>query len=239
VSGRKDPLPGSLAKAAIGRFESTLPPIGEARRDFARIFFADERKIFVVAPGMHGMRPVQPTTGPRSAHIGDMSEQVVEKAISLFGERLTTQLEQALGVLDSEVTSKLIERAVASMTVNVGISFAVQMSLMPAFLQPAFLIVILGGSLGQPLQARVATYGFIAERPQQICGDRPESKRTPFCVRLLSPDLLAAEEDSCSGWEVQYNAKEVQTSTITQAVEMDMHKVREAIKTSRWDPLLR
>merc|ERR1719343_410682 len=99
------------------------------------------------------------------------------------------------------------------------------MKLLPMFLQPIFLIVI----LGQPLQAKAATYGFVAERPQQVLGDRPETKRTPFCVRLMSPDLLStvADEDLSKNWELEYSAMEVQTSTITQAVEMDMPKVRE------------
>merc|ERR1719291_82162 len=118
-----------------------------------------------------------------------------------------------MGGIPAELLETLALRAIASMTVNVGIDFAVQMKLMPMFLQPAFLIVL----LGEPLQARAATYGFVAERPQQICGDRPESKRTPFCVRLLSPDLLAVSgEEDCKNWEVQYSAMEVHTSTITQ-----------------------
>jgi len=231
---KKDALPALLSKSSSGSFQSALPPPAEGRRDFARIFFADERKIFVVAPGMPSMRPIQPTTGPSSAHIGDMSEQVVERAISLFSESLGTQLTQALGAskLDAQELGTLIDRAIASMTVNIGIDFALHMKLLPMFLQPAFLIVL----LGHPMQARGATYGFVAEAPHQICGDRPESKRTPFCVRLLSPNLLA--EDIGSHWEVQYNAMEVHTSTITQAVEMDMPKIRAAIQDARWDPLL-
>merc|ERR1740121_2611667 len=110
------------------------------------------------------------------------------------------------------------------------------MNLMPTFLQPAFVVAV----VGQPLQAKTATYGFIAERPDQISGDRPESKRTPFCVRLTSPDLLAAESDAdvANNWEVDYNAFEMCTASITQAIEMDMPKVREAIQTSCWRPLL-
>lgn len=237
--GAKEALPPLLAAATAGRFQSQLPPKSEGHRDFARIFFADERKIYVFAPGMPSMRPLQPTTGPSSAHIGDMSEQVVNMAVSLFSESLQMHLRQALGssAPDSDVQEILVSRAIASMTVNIAIDFALHMKLLPMFLQPAFLILV----MGKPLQARAVSYGFVAERPQQICGDRPESKRTPFCVRLMSPNLLTAtaDEDLCKNWEVEYSAMEVFTSTITQAVEMDMPKIREAINTSTWDPLLR
>merc|ERR1740117_2837146 len=107
------------------------------------------------------------------------------------------------------------------------------MKLMPTFLQPGFVII----ALGEPLQARVAIYGFVAERPQQVAGDRPESKRTPFCVRLLSPNLLEAapESDGVTGWQVDYRVREVQASTIMQAVELELPKLKEATAAGRWD----
>jgi hypothetical protein len=234
-------LPPSLASAPMGRFNSALPPLGEGRRDFARIFFADERKIFLMAKGMPGMRPLQPTTGPSSAHIGDMSEEVVARAETLFTESLTRLLSQAgfTSAPDPHTVDILRSRATAAMTVNVGMDFALHMKLMPTFLQPFFLIVV----LGEPLEARAATYGFVAEKPQQIAGDRPESKRTPFCVRLLSPNLLGASAAKCvdagDDWEVQYNARVVQASSIMQAVEMEMPKMRDATAAGSWDVMLK
>ena len=35
---------------------------------------------------------------------------------------------------------------------------------------------------------RVATYGFVGSPAK---GDRPDRKSTPFCLRLLSPDILS------------------------------------------------
>mmetsp|Transcript_46722 Transcript_46722/g.99968 ORF Transcript_46722/g.99968 Transcript_46722/m.99968 type:complete len:254 (-) Transcript_46722:110-871(-) len=237
AGGKKEPLPTALKAAPTGRFQSSLPPLAEGRRDFARIFFASERKIFVVAKGLPSIRPIQPTTGPSSAHIGDMSDVVVERAVALFGESLKSQLSQASDKVRLEATllQQLIDRAIACMTVNVALDFATQMKLLPMFMQPAFLIVL----LGEPLEARAATYGFVAEKPTQIQGDRPESKRTPFCVRLLSPDLLSnsCDEDAGKKWEVDYSATEVSTASISQAIELDMPKVREAINADRWDAM--
>merc|ERR1719443_2707090 len=123
---------------------------------------------------MASMRPLQPTAGPSSAHIGDLNEQVVERATSLFLEVVTTQLAQVFGTApDPTLVENLCAKAMLAMTVNVGLDFALHMEMLPTFLQPFLLVIV----LGEPLQARVATYGFVAQRADQITGDRPDSKR--------------------------------------------------------------
>lgn len=225
-------LTGKAKASPSGRFQSVLPPSGEGRRDFARIFFANERKIFIAAHGMPSMRPLQPTAGPSSAHIGDLNEQVVERATSLFNEVVTAQLIQVLGTApDPAIVESLCSKAMLAMTVNVGLDFALHMEMLPTFLQPFFLIIV----LGEPLQARVATYGFVAQRPDQIKGDRPESKRTPICVRLLSPDLVAQVDGQ--SWQVDYRIREVRTTAIMQAVEGDFNSVREATNSGSFKSL--
>merc|ERR1719443_2379922 len=73
-----------------------------------------------------------------------------------------------------------------ALTVNIGVDFALHNDLMPTFLQPVFVIVV------QSLEdVRVLTYGFVAQTPDQVVGDRPDSKRTPFSVRLITDNLLA------------------------------------------------
>mmetsp|Transcript_112710 Transcript_112710/g.218407 ORF Transcript_112710/g.218407 Transcript_112710/m.218407 type:complete len:251 (+) Transcript_112710:70-822(+) len=231
TTAKKERLPATIAAASRGRFQSALPSDHECRRDFARIFFADQRKIFLIARGMPSMRPLQPTAGPSSAHVGDLSEQVIERAGALFSEALSAALTQACGSTPDEgLVRSLRLRAMASMSVNVGIDFALHMQLMPAFLQPFFLIIV----LGDLTEARTATYGFIAASPGQIQGDRPESKRSPFCVRLLSPNLLAAEAEP-QNWEVQYRVKEVRCSSIVQAAKNDENELREAVARASWD----
>lgn len=226
----KEPLPSSLAAAPRGKIQSQLPPSEEGLRDFARIFFADQRKIFFLSPGMPSMRPLQPTGGPSSAHIGDLNVQVVQKAEALFTDSLKAQLEQACGqAADAEVLERFRKRAMAAMTVNVGIDFALSMNLMPTFLQPFFVILV----SSDLKQARAATYGFVAQKPTHIVGDRPESKRTPFCVRLVSPNLLS--EDSLKTWELDYSVREVRAATIMQAAEMDLPKLKESLSSGRWD----
>jgi len=162
------------------------------------------------------------------------------RAAALFGDGLTQMLTQAFVTApEPAFVDKLKTRAMAAMTVNVGIDFALHMSLLPTFLQPIFLVVL----LGEPKQARTAVYGFIAERPQQILGDRPESKRTPFCVRLLSPELLAEPsqgpcERGGEKWEVEYSVREIQVASTLQAVEMDLKRISDATNSGRWEPML-
>jgi len=247
VQNSSKDLTGKAKSSPSGSFQSALPPSNEGRRDFTRIFFANERKIFFVARGMPSMRALQPTTGPSSAHIGDLSEQVVERARNLFIDVFTAQLTQVQGTApDPSWVESLCSKAMLAMTVNVGLDFALHMEMLPTFLQPFFLVIM----LGEPLQARIATYGFIAERVDQIIGDRPESKRTPICVRLLSPDLLgeAAARDSSRRdllsseadgrpWEVGYSIRQVSAASIKQAVEADFDSVRAAANSGSWQPL--
>lgn len=182
--------------------------------------------------GMPSMRPLQPTPGPSSAHIGDLSEQVVQRASCLFNEAVTAQLMQVLGTSpEPAVVDNLCAKAMLAMTVNVGLDFALHMEMLPTFLQPFFLVIV----LGEPMEARVATFGFVAQRPDQIKGDRPESKRTPICVRLLSPDLM--NEASGQNWEVDYKIRECKTIAIQQAVEADVNIVREAANAGSWQPM--
>eukprot|EP00927_Polykrikos_kofoidii_P013999 TRINITY_DN160_c1_g1_i2.p1 TRINITY_DN160_c1_g1~~TRINITY_DN160_c1_g1_i2.p1 ORF type:complete len:249 (-),score=46.42 TRINITY_DN160_c1_g1_i2:171-917(-) len=234
VPGKKEPMPQLLAAAPRGKFQSALPPRGEGLRDFARIFFADERKIYVFAKGMPSMRPLQASIGPSSTHVGDLSDEVTARAEALFVESLTQNLTQASTMsVDSGTINAIKERATVALSVNIGLDFALRMKLMPTFLQPVFVLIV----LGEPAQVRAATYGFVAESPRQVAGDRPETKRSPFCVRLLSPNLLESQE-SDKNWEVSYNVREMQISTILQAVEMDLPILRDAASSSRWDPLL-
>jgi hypothetical protein len=227
-------LTGKAKASPSGKFPTMLPPSGEGLRDFARIFFANDRKIFIAAEGMPSMRPLQPTVGPSSSHIGDLNEQVVERATSRFTEVVTAQLTQVFGTApDPACVERLCSKAMLAMTVNVGLDFALHMEMLPSFLQPVFLIIV----LGEPMQARVATYGFVAQKPEQIKGDRPESKRTPICVRLLSPDLMADREEQASDWHVDYKLWEVRTTTILQAAEGDMESIRAAANTGSWQPL--
>jgi hypothetical protein len=229
----KGPLPPALASAPRGRFGSALPPLTEGRRDFARIFFANERKVFIIAKGMPSMRPLQPTLGPSSAHIGDLSEQVAEKAAMSFIETLTVQLSQVLNTTpDTNTLEALRDRAMAAMTVNVGIDFALHMQLMPLFMQPFFVVIV----RGELEEVRIATYGFVAVTLQEVQGDRPEAKHTPYCVRLLSPNVLSRVRDG-SEWEMEYHVRVVKCSTIQQAVESEVRLLREVTGTGKWETL--
>lgn len=226
-------LPANLAAVSTGTFETSLADVSEGRRDFARTFFSQQCRIFIMAPGMPSMRPVQATKQSASYNIGQMDDAVMRLAEELFTESLLEYLKQACGGdPEMEVVNILKKRVMAAMTVNIGLDFTRHMKLLPQLLQPLVLIVV----MGKISEARTATYGFVAERNEQIQGDRPESKRTPICVRLVSPDLLTPKEDAKAQWQVEYTLKGVKTSTIMQAVEMELPSLRQAISSQQWDP---
>mmetsp|Transcript_53004 Transcript_53004/g.124188 ORF Transcript_53004/g.124188 Transcript_53004/m.124188 type:complete len:262 (+) Transcript_53004:50-835(+) len=226
TTGTKEPLPRCLVGRPYGKFISALPPLNEGRRDFARIFFANERKIFFLTKDMPSMRPLQASAGPSNANIGDLSEQVVERACSLFYDALTGSLAQAFNSApDPVVVDKVHHKAMSAMSVNVGVDFALQMQLMPMFLQAVFVLLV----FGDMQEARIATYGFVAADPKQVKGDRPESKRSPFYVRLLSPNLITAREEDAHRWEVSYVAQTASITTIMQAVEAEVRHLRDAV----------
>jgi len=228
-----DKLPNALQATPRGAFQSTSAGSDEGRRDFSRIFFANERKIFFMGKGLNSPQPLQVTSQPSSTHVGDLSAEVVEMAAQMFGERLASALDAAQATRPDDI-SALVNQIIPRMTVNVGLDFALHTGLMPAFLQPVFVII----ALGEPLQFRVATYGFIAEKPDQVVGDRPETKRTPFVVRLLNTDLTPDDTKNGGKVNVHYSAWCVQAATTQQVVDLEGNALREACNKNSWDLLL-
>lgn len=227
-----EPLPPMVQATPCGHFESTSAGSDEGRRDFARIFFANERKIFAMFGDFQGPKPIQVTAQPSSTHVGDLSSTVVEKAALIFAERLGAVFESA-AIMKPPNLEDLVDQIMAQTTVNVGIDFASQMALVPMFLQPVFVVM----GLGEPLQVRVLTYGFFAEKPQQVVGDRPDSKRSPFVVRLCSPVVGSSQASPGGKVTISYRAWPVQAATTGQVVSDDAEMLRKAISMGSWEPL--
>eukprot|EP00933_Yihiella_yeosuensis_P016800 TRINITY_DN14216_c2_g1_i1.p1 TRINITY_DN14216_c2_g1~~TRINITY_DN14216_c2_g1_i1.p1 ORF type:complete len:255 (-),score=36.36 TRINITY_DN14216_c2_g1_i1:373-1137(-) len=234
----KEQLPGSLASASGGKFQCDVPQVDEGRRDFARYFFGGQ-DIYIWAPCMAKMRPIQPTTGLyNAAGIGDLSKEadgseapVIQRAQELFTSEMKRQLEQvAQTPIDEDRFQTLVERVIPAISVSYATKFTSDFNLLTMFCQPFFLIVV-----HEDLsKAWVATYGFVASEIKQIKGDRPQDKRTPFCARLLSPELLSDADKS--PWQVQYSVRSVKTASIGQAVEGDIPKLKDEVGSGRLLP---
>jgi len=191
---------------------------------------ANERKIFLMAKGFQSPKPLQVTSGPSQTNIGDLNSEVISKAMALFEERLGEALQQVSARAEGEA-GRLRDLAISAINVSGGIDFATHMELMPMFLQPVFVLVV----LGDMEEAHMMTYGFIAETPHQVEGDRPEAKRTSFCVRLVSPNLLAPPD---AAKEVWYSVRNVHTTAMSQVVDGDVDLMRLAATSSSLEPLV-
>jgi len=238
---------GQVSGGFSVKFSGKASETEQGRRDLTRNLF--ERKIYIALPRASrfpipnifiagpGLNSVQPTVERSSAHKGDLSDERVEMAGRIFIECITSHMQQFSGTApDPSVVKALCGKAMLAMTVNAGIDFAEHMGMEPQLFQPFFLVIL----MGEPLEVRVATYGFVAVKHQQVTGDRPESKRTPFCVRLLSPDLMrAGDTDAAQSWQASYSMRKVNISSIMEAVVADMPHVRQAITSSSWGPLRR
>lgn len=238
VVGPLRELSAQLVARPHGHFMSTLAPGPEALRDFARVFLSrgQSRKVYIMARGMVSLRPLQLSAGLGTAAVGELHEGMVGEAQTLFIDALTQWLlSVGAPLVPSEEQQRLCGAAAAAMSGSVGIDFSQHVGLLPTFMQPMFVLLILGGSREVLPQMRLLTYGFVAGSCTQVSAGSPESKNTPFCARLTSPDLLSADVVTAgSCWEWEYSVYRVRTTNIREAAERDAACLREAISSGRW-----
>jgi len=233
------PTPPPTSSRRCGHFASAPAPLEEALRDFARVFLAGERRVFFMARGMVSMRPLTPSQvqGLGTARIGDLNPELIERAKDAFSEAAAQRLSAAGLLEDPGAPAELLERlrdgAALAMSASVGVDFALSVGFLPAFLQPLFVLVALGGVDGAPLEVRLVMYGFIAKDMDHVTRRREEVKSTPYFARLTSPDLLADMEEGAN-WEWEYGVNKVTVATAREAAERDAPRLREAVRLGRW-----
>jgi len=85
--------------------------------------------------------------------------------------------------LDSLALMELTLQVATHISTGPGMQVVLQEKLPPALWQPTFVICI------SRSQVRVVTFAFVGE---PAAGDRPENKRTPFMLRMLTDNISAA-----------------------------------------------
>lgn len=97
----------------------------------------------------------------------------------------STQGDAATGreQVDLRALWELTRQVIAHISVTPGVHVAERAGLPHALWQPLFLVCVGGG------QVRVLTVAFVGG---PVVGTRPDSKRTPFVLRLATDDLLPA-----------------------------------------------
>ena len=91
---------------------------------------------------------------------------------------------------EAEEMTRISRLIVFNLTVKPAMEVCVACKVFPpAMYQPRFLLGCSGGSYsGRPATLRVFTYGFVGT---PVLGDRPDTKATPYLLRLCSSNLLA------------------------------------------------
>mmetsp|Transcript_107684 Transcript_107684/g.186395 ORF Transcript_107684/g.186395 Transcript_107684/m.186395 type:complete len:220 (+) Transcript_107684:3-662(+) len=102
----------------------------------------------------------------------------------------TEQCADAEEPIHAGALREVARQVAAHISVSPGMQAAVQTGMPPGMWQPMYIIGI--GSA----QIRVVTFAFIGG---PAIGDRPDTKRTPFVLRLTTSDLMHAASTAANG----------------------------------------
>lgn len=202
-------LPIGLRSQPSGAVAVPAPADGgaweEVFRDFARVLQGDS--VFVI-----GRQRLYPIRGPSQTGVDEAARGAAFDALArALREELRSQghgLSAAGQVLrpgwrnahctddapDAEVDEALLRELALQVAANVSVSTGVQVALAkglpPSLWQPCYTVCVGEG------QVRVLTFAFVGE---PVIGDRPDRKRTPFCLRIATGNLVQAAAAAALG----------------------------------------
>lgn len=237
-------ISGALQEAPLskprGAFCSKVATASELGRDFARVMLASGRRLFLVAHNTDGPQSLALDPGLTSADEGACGHTDWVKASFRAGleQQLLSTTASPLG---EAALAALCERLVAAMSASIGVDFAAHVGLQPAFLQPLFILLVLGSgcSRGAALPVRVVCCGFVAGGPGDVQGDRPDAKFTPWCASLASPDLRSVSSEAGASWQWEYSVRGTDGSVrIQDAMHCDLLHMQAAAVSGTWPGLL-
>eukprot|EP00931_Biecheleriopsis_adriatica_P087433 TRINITY_DN61905_c0_g1_i1.p1 TRINITY_DN61905_c0_g1~~TRINITY_DN61905_c0_g1_i1.p1 ORF type:complete len:427 (-),score=96.08 TRINITY_DN61905_c0_g1_i1:32-1312(-) len=211
-------MPGKLASEPRGSYPFDVFPSPEACRDFARIFLTagQEPQLFIMCPGFEAPKAMQ----SELAFSGGLSMEVVIDSMREFQQHMEAVMAQSQDSQEEAPESlhpNVFKRLAAHASIGTGLDFADRQSIMKCFLQPIYVILC----LGRPWQVRLVTYGFVAGSPEQVSGERPGQKWTPFVARLLSPELTQ-DEDVDMNYQVRLNQGQRISTAACMASEIEL-----------------
>jgi len=160
-----------------------------------------------------------------SEAIGDVSEKAARLAFEALKSALAAELASSVtppaadAAADAGVEAveapgllELTRRVVAQLTVDVCMQVVRENGHLKALWQPISAICVHNG------QVRVMTLAFVGE---PVCGERPDEKRTPFLLRLLTDDLAAPASGSQDPVLTSYLVRAVGASVTSTAAYLE------------------
>mmetsp|Transcript_95956 Transcript_95956/g.311212 ORF Transcript_95956/g.311212 Transcript_95956/m.311212 type:complete len:404 (-) Transcript_95956:372-1583(-) len=231
-------LPKGLRENPHGQIEVPLPQKDgawdEVFRDFTRVLQGGS--VFIIGRGR--LYPIRPSGDDnagvqeeaRAAAIEDLGRAIREELLAqgqglsskgrkkpVLWRRNTfgsdTDIKDApLDKVDPGMMRELALAVASHVSVGPGVQVALARGLPPTLWQPSFAVCVGDG------QVRVLTFAFIGE---PVFGDRPDRKRTPFCLRIATGNLVEGAAAVVKGKEravsdrVWYSAEAVQDTVQT------------------------
>jgi len=157
-----------------------------------------------------------------SEAIGDVSEKAARLAFEALKSALAAELASsstppaadahAEAGVEAPGLLELTRRVVAQLTVDVCMQVVRENGHLKALWQPISAICVHNG------QVRVMTLAFVGE---PVCGERPDEKRTPFLLRLLTDDLAAPASGSQDPVLTSYLVRAVGASVTSTAAYLE------------------
>ena len=238
------PLPGRLQLR--GSYGYQMADADEAARDFARAFagcMGGKGDIMLLTVSDAEAAPPRPVVCAASAG-GDVNQRSVSAATDAFRAQVLAPALAAAGAaaLAPALLGELSERLIGNLSVGAAMEALTQHGCAPAMHQNKFLLLV-----GQD-SVRVLTYGYIGE---PVSGDRPDTKHTPFTLRLLTENLLSpplepeAEPESdgsgggARGMTISYAVAGTGRGSMVDEVQRDAQRLHAAIASGEWEPVLR
>jgi len=197
-------LPGCLATRSAGHVVVTPNADDELMRDLARVCHGG--RLFVVA-----RRRVSPALVDA---MEDVNTSACQKIFATLSNTINAELSAQIGIASRrswfrvprrskpQQTEELMKAIATHVSIGPGLQVVQLNGLPPALWQPMYAICVGAG------QVRVVTYAFVGG---PVVGDRPDRKRTPYILRLVTSDLAAvASEASLSNYSA--HAAEAETT---------------------------
>lgn len=227
-------LPCSWAKEPRGTCELSCTTSGTAEAALAE----EPPRLLLFGPELQ--EPLLLAEQP-GADAGARRRGAAEEAPSALAERLREALLQACGpgaAPEGPRLGRLAEQLARAVAADRGaMAAAVGLALAPAaqpplpLLQPVCILVC----LGQPLEFRLLTYGFVPSGPVQVQDAAPEDGAPQCLVRLLSPELSAGPVE---GQVFHYFVQPARAASMASCLEPELSIWREAVRVGQWSPLL-